>query len=114
MDLIWLAREIDFVDSFGDDFCAIIDGLFSHLFHQFWSLDTGRESGEVFYFGGGGELPARCNTSGHEAFEHQRLEIGSGSIDSGCVSCRTRTYDDDVVNGRHGGISRISKAGGIR
>lgn len=44
--------------------------------------------------GSGGELTTGCETISHEALKKDRVQVGSGKVDSSGMTCRARTDDD--------------------
>ena len=73
-----MAGEIDLGYERGLKTGAEAGGLLAQVVHHHESIDPFGESGEVFHFGGGGQL-----ATGLAAFEDERTKIGAGGIDGG-------------------------------
>lgn len=55
---------------------------------------------EVFYFCRGHQLTTP-HTPNLVAFKYDRLQVGSSSINSSCVACRSAAYDHQVLDTLH-------------
>ena len=110
--------KIDPGDSFSEDLSAEAEGLGAAAIHDFITINTIRETGEVLNVGGGGELAAWSNVVGHPAFEEDGTELGPGGVEGGGVGCRTAADDAETgVEGFeivHGGCGRQLGRGGGR
>ena len=69
-------------------------GLLAHEVHQLRPEDALREAGVILDVRGDGELPA-----GLQPFEHDRLDVGAGEIESGGAAGRAGADDDDLIVG---------------
>ena len=81
--------DVQIGDDVADDLGAHRGGVFLHFHHQFGALDLG-ETREVFYLGGGGQLPARLDPLHQNGFQH-----GTAGVDSGGVSGRAGADDQN-------------------
>ena len=70
--------------------------LLAHVLNQLGALDALGKPGEILHQGGEREL-----ASGLMAFNHQRLEIGAGSVERRGMTGAPRPDDDDVANVLH-------------
>lgn len=73
---------------FGADIRPEAQGLLAHVIHEFGAVDAFGETGEVFDFGGGGELSARF-----DPFVEYRREIRPGGIDRSRIARRAAADD---------------------
>ena len=106
--LVGTFAQINLVDVLVFDFKAEAFCLFSQLHHHFRAGDAFGVAGEIFDIAGEHQLP-----SGHVACEHQGVEHGSASVETGRVACRSRTDDDDVTYFGHVTLQAFVRNGGV-
>jgi len=89
IDLKWLCAEINFI--YGKRFYSgtRIDALLSSAHHELVRINAFRPTGKILDLGSRSELAACGDASGHKAFEHERLEIGSTCVDGRSMTCRS-------------------------
>ena len=80
--------EIDAGNDARADIRPEAQGLLAHVIHEFGAVDAFGETGEVFDFGGGGELSARF-----DPFVEYRREIRPGGIDRSRIARRAAADD---------------------
>jgi hypothetical protein len=72
--------------------CAEARRLLLHVLDQLGPLDAFGPAGKVLHQCGDGEL-----ASGLVALQHERLQVGAGSVDGGGKSGAAGTQDDGVA-----------------
>ena len=94
VDLFDLAGEADRIHVFHAQISTEPNGLLTHLVHEFGTLDPLLESREVLHLGGGHQRTTELG-----ALEDHRREFGTCGIHGCCVSGRSGSDDDHVVDG---------------
>ncbi len=108
------AREVDRGDVLHDRAGAEPLGLLLHAGHQRLAVHPFGKAGEVLDVGGEHELPAGDHLSRRLALDHERVQVGAGSVDSGGPRGRAAAHDHERLGLRCFGHPRVFRFAGGR
>ena len=100
----WVILQFNRMNMVEDDLGIEALSVFQEAFHQFGALHAVGIGRPVFDIRGGHELPALRDTG-----NKYRVQVRTGGVNGSGVTGGTGTQDDQaMVQGRHGGLSRVA------